>query len=67
MRWIGLLLSLFWIAGQTGIRAESATQVELWKHHQEGYPDSNEHSNYAPDNGGVSKISDDFVIVRELF
>ena len=30
MRWIGLLLSLFWIAGQTGIRAESATQVELW-------------------------------------
>jgi len=30
MRWIGLLLSLCWMAGQWGMRAESATRVELW-------------------------------------
>jgi thiol:disulfide interchange protein DsbD len=30
MRWIGLLLSLCWMAGQWEMRAESATRVELW-------------------------------------
>lgn len=30
MRWIGLLLSLCWMVGHCGVRAESSTQVELW-------------------------------------
>ena len=30
MRWIGLLLSLCWMVGPLRVRAESATQVELW-------------------------------------
>jgi len=30
MRWIGLLLSWCWMVGHCGVRAESATQVELW-------------------------------------
>jgi len=30
MRWIGLLLSLYWMVAYCGVRAESTTQVELW-------------------------------------
>lgn len=38
MRWIGLLLSLCWMAEQWGLRAESATRVELWTDHSSVRP-----------------------------
>ena len=40
MRWIGLLLSLCWLAGQGGMRAESATRVELWTDQSTARPGS---------------------------
>ena len=40
MRWIGLLLLLGWMAGQWGVRAESATRVELWTDQSTARPGS---------------------------
>jgi thiol:disulfide interchange protein DsbD len=40
MRWIGLLLSLCWLAGQGVLRAESATRVELWTDQSTARPGS---------------------------
>ena len=40
MRWIGLLLSLCWMAGQGEMRAESATRVELWTDQSTARPGS---------------------------
>ncbi|MCX6869233.1 MAG: protein-disulfide reductase DsbD family protein [Verrucomicrobia bacterium] len=40
MRWIGLLLSLCWMVGQGGMRAESATRVELWTDQSTARPGS---------------------------
>ena len=40
MRWIGLLLLLGWMAGQWGVRAESATRVEVWTDQSTARPGS---------------------------
>jgi thiol:disulfide interchange protein DsbD len=40
MRWIGLLLLLGWMTGQRGVRAESATRVELWTDQSTARPGS---------------------------
>jgi len=40
MRWIGLLLLLGWMTGQWGVRAESATRVELWTDQSTARPGS---------------------------
>ncbi|MFM1961887.1 MAG: hypothetical protein RLZZ172_732 [Bacteroidota bacterium] len=49
------------------LACRNAAQVPFREYHEQGYPDAYEHAYDAPDNGGIGKISDDLVVVRELF
>ena len=41
--------------------------IEFREHHEQCYPYTNEHTDDAPDDSGKGEISDDPVVVRELF
>ena len=45
----------------------NSSDIPFREYHEKGYPETNEHSNDGPNDGSVSKISNDFVVVRELF
>ena len=49
------------------LACRNAAQVPFRENHKQGYPEAYEHTYDAPDNGSIGKISDDPVVVRELF